>query len=56
MVVVKAEDIKNQKEQDEPENTRNILWCDYTFCGDMCQYDAERDIRKNYTKSYKNSV
>jgi hypothetical protein len=36
--------------------TKNILWCEYTFCGDRCQYEAEKDVRKNYTKSYKNSV
>ena len=32
--------------------TTYIMWRKYTFCGELCQYDGETDIRKSYRMSF----
>ena len=38
----------------EDHYTKYILWRKYSFCGDMCQFEGERCIRKQYLRCKKN--
>jgi len=35
----------------DDEYTKKIFWCSFHFCSSKCQWEAEHDIRRSYTRA-----